>query len=243
MSSTPPVGQLDLLLIAPSTAEFCTFPVGAAEFDLVANRIVGSVRNSGQVIGADVRSPSFQRGTPVLNRQSVSLISDADLDHIAAGLELDERASLDGLRALGAAHVDTAGVDVAAHAARLEDLPEGGATRLFLAQCLGVNVVVGGFQGAGAITDFLALPAGTDFGPYDTVRRRFTDAAVVITRVNEPCASPGRMVEKYYPRPIGRLGKRFVQVAQGRRGYVGMVVRGGAMTQGQRLGFVPFGGR
>jgi hypothetical protein len=179
----------------------------------------------------------------VLNRQSVSLISDADLDHIAAGLELDERACLDGLRALGAAHLDTEGVDVAAHAARLEELAGGRAHRLFLAQCLGVNVVVGAFEGAGTITDFRALPAGTDFGPYDTGRRRFTAAAVVITRVNEPCVSPGRMVERYYPRPIGKLGKRFVQVAQGRRGYVGMVAKGGTMVQGQRLGFVPFGGR
>jgi hypothetical protein len=243
MSNPPPVGLLDLLLIAPSTAEFCTFPVSAAEFDLVDNRIVGSVRNGGQVTGADVRSPSFQLRTPVLNRQSVSVISDADLDHIAAGLDLDEQASLDGLRALGAAHVDTKGVDVAAHAARLDELADGQATRLFLAQCLGVNVVVGGFAGAGAITDFLALPPGVDFGPYDTERRRFTDAAVMITRVNEPCASPGRLVEKYYPRPVAELGKRFVQVAMGRRGYVGMVAKGGSMAQGQQLGFVPFGGR
>ncbi len=243
MSTSPPVGTLDVLLVAPSKTEFCTFPVTSAEFDLVTNRIVGSVRNGGQVIGADVRSPAFQRRTPVLNRQSVSLISDTDLDHIAAGLELDERASLDGLRAMGAAHVDTAGVDVAAHAARLDGLAEGEATRLFVAQCLGVNVVVGGFEGAGTITDFLALPAGIDFGPYDVERRRFTDAAVVVTRVNEPCAQPGALVEKYYPRPTGKLGKRFVQVARGRRGYVGMVAKGGLMTQGQRLGFVPFGGR
>jgi hypothetical protein len=238
MSTSPPSGTLDALLIAPSKTEFCTFPVLTAEFDLVTNRIAGGVRNGGQVIGADVRSPSFQRRTPVLNRQSVSLISAADLDHIAAGLELDARACLEGLRALGAAHVDTEGVDVAAHASRLEALDGPSATRLFLAQCLGVNVVVSGFEAG-----FAALPPGTDFGPYDVERRRFTDAAVMITRINEPCAAPGALVEKYYPRPTGRLGKRFVQVATGRRGHVGMVAKGGSMTEGQRLAFVPFGGR
>lgn len=243
MSTPPPTGRVDLLLVAPSTAEFCTFPVETAEFDLVANRMVGSVRNGGQVIGADVRSPSFRRGAAVLNRQSVSLIGDTDLDHISAGLELDPRACLDGLRAMGAAHVDTDGVDVPAHAARLEGLDDGEAVRLFLAQCLGINVVVGGFEGSGAVADFLALPAGVDFGPYDLARRRFTDAAVVVTRVNTPCASPGKMIEKYYPRPVGGLAKRFVRVAQGHRGYVGMVAKGGTMTQGESIGFVPFGDR
>src|SRR4051794_16475014 len=129
MSTPPPTGRLDLLLVAPSEAEFCTFPVVTAEFDLVTNRMVGSVRNGGQVIGADVRSPSFRRRAAVLNRQSVSLIADTDLDHIAAGLELDPEACLDGLRAMGAAHVDTDGVDVAAHATRLEELDGGQASR------------------------------------------------------------------------------------------------------------------
>ncbi|HEX6347480.1 MOSC domain-containing protein [Umezawaea sp.] len=243
MSFPTPAGRVDLLLVAPSRTEFSTFPVTAAEFDLEANKIVGSVRNAGRVVAADVRCRAYRRGTTVLNRQSVSLISDTDLDHIAAGLGLDERACLDGLRALGAAHVDTDGVDVAAHAALLDGLADGEAGRLFLAQCLGVNVVVGGFAGEGAIPDFGALPAGVDFGPYDRVRRRFTDAAVVVTRVNEPCARPAALVEKYYPRPIGRLGKRFVRVAAGRRGYVGMVARGGSMAVGQSLGFVPFGAR
>jgi MOSC domain-containing protein YiiM len=97
-----------------------------------------------------------------------------------------------------------------------------------------MNVVVGG--------DFL-LAAGTDFGPYDVERRRFTDAAVMVTRVNEPCVSPARMLEKYYPVAIDGVGKRFVRVAQGRRGFVGMVVKGGTMAVGEQIGFVPFGGR
>ena len=228
MSTSPLVGTLETLLIAPGEAEFRTSPVSAAEFDLAGNRIVGSVRNGGQVIGADVRSPSFQRRTPVLNRQSVSLISSADLDHIAAGLELDERACLDGLRAM----------DAADGASRSEEPGDGESARLFLARCLGINVVIGKFEG-----DFLALPPGIDLGPYDVDRRRFTGAAVMITRVNSPCAQPGAMVERYYPRPIARAGKRFVQVAKGRRGYVGMVVKGGTMAVGQVMGFVPFGGR
>lgn len=218
--------------MAPSTAEFCTVPVGDAEFDVVSNRIEGSVRNGGQVIAADVRSPSYQRYTPVLNRQSVSLISDADLDHIAGELGLEEEACGKGLQSLAAAY---------------EVLPrevEGAAAvRLFLAQCLGVNVVIGGFRGTGGIQDFLVLPPGVDFGPYDVEHRKFTGATVMVTRVNTPCAQPAAMIGKYYPEVVEGLAKRFIVAARGRRGFVGMVVRSGRMVEGEGVGFVPFGGR
>ncbi|PRY37417.1 hypothetical protein [Umezawaea tangerina] len=232
MSTLPPLGHLDLLLVAPSTAEFCTVPVGAAEFDVVANRIEGSVRNTGQVIGADVRSPAYPRYTPVLNRQSVSLISDTDLDHIAGELGLEAEACGKGLQSLAAAY-EVAPRDVEGDAA----------VRLFLAQCLGVNVVVKGFQGAGEIEDFLVLPPGVDFGPYDAEQRKFTGATVMVTRVNTPCAQPAAMIAKYYPEVVEGVAKGFIVAGRGRRGFVGMVVRSGGMVEGDLVGFVPFGGR
>jgi hypothetical protein len=63
----------------------------------------------------------------------------------------------------------------------------------------------------------------------------------MITRSNAPCSSPGKKIQAEYPEERPDLAKRFVVVAKGRRGHVGMVAKGGKMAIGQSVSFVPLG--
>jgi hypothetical protein len=244
MSRRFPSGRVDLLLVAAHPGDFYAYPVRQARFDLVGNRIAGDVRHGGTTRTADLRSRAYRRGMDtVLNRQSISLISDTDLDHIRNELGMDDGTALAALHRRAAADQAAGRWISGSYQERLADVAgrPGAAGRLLLAQCLGVNLVVRDFDGTGSTPRFPDLAAGADVGPYNTRTRKFTDATVMITRRNEPCASSGRQLAEALPDLPSDLVKRFVAVALGRRGYVGMVVRAGTMREGDLLGFVPFG--
>lgn len=245
MSLTVPTGNVEALLLARGPESFFSHPVPEIYFDLESQTMVGDTRRGGQTILADVRSSAYRRKVDtVLNRQVVSVVGSPDLDYISSELDLDEGVALKGLLNRYHADAERGGLEVPDdYVSVLHDLKDdapGELKRLFLAQCLGANLVVGEFDGAGEVDEFRNLSRGIDFGPYNDATHKFTDATVVITRPNRPCITAGKMIEDVYAdRPS--LAKEFVVAAQGRRGFVGMIAKGGSMVVGQTLGFVPYG--
>ena len=67
----------------------------------------------------------------------------------------------------------------------------------------------------------------------DEESRKFTAASVMITRYNGPCVHPGNKIEKHYPGKSDGLAKRFIIAAEGKRGFVGMVVKPSVMSVGR----------
>jgi hypothetical protein len=243
-------GNVETLLVGADPDSFYTYPVQEATFDLETQAIVGNARHGGQTTLADVRVPAYRKKQDVVvNRQAVSIVGAEDLDYLADELALDEEVALTGL--LHKYHTDNQRDDYTVptgdYRSFLEGITDtpGALNRLFLAQCLGANVVIGGFQGTDTIPNFRSLQRGLDVGPYDDVTRKFTPdgATVMLTRPNAPCIGPGKLIEVTYGSEVDEIerAKQFVRVGQGRRGFVGMVAKGGQMAIGQALRFVPFG--
>ena len=215
---------IEALFVPSDPWDFYSSPVDELVFSLDPNGIVGEERHRRNVTFADVRSPAYQKKRDrVLNRQSVSFVSSEDLDYITDELDLDPYLLF-----------------------RTEDiLPDANyaqhTIRMFLSQRLGANVLLSDFHAADDVATFRDLTPGIDFGPYDTETRKFTAATVMLTRINGPCIKPAQRIQDEYPGEIPGLAKRFLQIAIGRRGFVGMVAREGRMTVGQTVRFVPFG--
>lgn len=248
---TFPSGTIETLLIGANPDSFYTYPVECAEFDLHNQAMVGNLRHGGVTTVADVRAPAFRRRQDeVLNRQSVSIVGAEDLDAIAGQIGIDEELALEGL--LHRFHADrvsgvaSQSLGYLSTLERVEDVP-GGINRLFLAQCLGANVVVGDFQGTDDIPNFRSLERGMDLGPFDDDAGKFRagGAAVMVTRPNAPCIGPGELIESVYGAKADGVGfaEEFVRAGQGRRGFVGMISKGGEMAVGQAIRFVPYGER
>jgi hypothetical protein len=215
---------IEALFLPSDPKDFCSSPVNTLAFSLNPNGIVGEERHRRNATLADIRSPSYRKKVDtVLNRQSISFVGSEDLDYIADALGLDPHTLVQTERIL----TDT---NDAQHT-----------MRMFLAQYLGANVLLSSFQATDEIANFRSLTPGIDFGPYDAETRKFTDATVMITRINGPCIKPAQRIQNEYPGKVPDLAKRFLQVAQGRRGFVGMVAKEGIMTVGQSVWFVPFG--
>lgn len=211
--------NIEALLLPKKSDDFYTYPVDSLEFDIGNNGVVGDLRHGGSYRYADIRTPSFQKNHDLLvNRQSVSVVVGTDLDYIAGEMGLDADLILE----------DDPGSSTPQQA-----------SRLLLAQCLGANILL----------DEVRLEeleprnplSVLDFGPFDEQSGKFTDAVVQVTRPNEPCIWPGKKIEERYPGDKTDLAKRFVTVAQGRRGFVGLVIKSGAITKDQSVTFVPFG--
>jgi hypothetical protein len=245
-----PGGNVETLLIAADPDSFYTYPIQDAVFDLDRQTIVGNVRHGGQTTLADVRTPAYRKKQDVtLNRQAVSVVGAEDLDYLANKLSLDEDVALSGL--LHRYHVDNQREDFAVPTDHYRSFLEsikgspGALNRLFLAQCLGANIVVGGFQATDGTPNFRSLQRGLDVGPNDDSVRKFTSdgATVMITRPNAPCIGPGKLIEATYDTSSDGIerAKEFVRTGQGRRGFVGMITKGGQMAIGQTVSFVPFG--
>jgi len=238
-----PAGSVETLLVGANPDSFYTYPIPDAEFDLANQTMDGNLRHGGPTTLADIRTPAYRKKQDtVLNRQVVSIVGAEDLDYLADHLELDEELALQGL--LRRFDTDThAGVATGpGYTATLEQAT-GTLTRLFLAQCLGANMVVSDFQGTHDTPNFRSLSRGIDVGPYDEATRKFTPdgATVMITRPNPPCIGPGKLIEATYGSSGGECAKAFVKFGQGRRGFVSMVSKGGQMEVGQALRFIPYG--
>lgn len=247
MYGTHPQATIEALLIPADSRNFFTTPRGELDFDLEHNTVLGDARHGGLTNTADMRAPAFMKGKDtVLNRQSVSIVSGEDLDHISEALELDSSVILGDAAETASLDNDTT---LTLMAASLRVAPEtliaqpSRVTRLFLAQCLGANVILGSYQGTTEAPTFRELGRGTDVGPYDPGHRKFTDAAVMITRPNEPCHQIVSETLRHYPTVLPRINHELLRLAQGRRGFVGMVSKGGKMLVGQSVQFVPFGER
>jgi hypothetical protein len=106
---------------------------------------------------------------------------------------------------------------------------------------LGANILLSNFSATDDVAAFRELIPCTDFGPYNPETKKFTDVTVMITRANAPCMPPGKVIQTMYPLSDPDMAQRFVRVAEGRRGFVGMVVKAGKMSVGQQVAFVPFG--
>ena len=111
--------------------------------------------------------------------------------------------------------------------------------RLFVARCIGVNIVLGDFVGTEDIPGFYDIPNATDAGPFNQSRGKFIGAALMTTRYNAPCIHPGKKLEARYPIKIDGLAQRFVTVAEGRRGFAAMVIKPGSYSVGRQVSFVP----
>lgn len=207
-----PSATIETLLITQDAGDFCTTPLPRATFD--HDGMVGNVRHRGRTRLADMRIKAYVRDQDtVLDRQQISIVDTDSLDHIAGELELDEDL-------LASRH-------------------EGNTSRLFLARCMGANIVFAGFQGTGEVPSFHDLANATDFGPYDPDAEKFTAATAMITRYNGPCVHPGKKIEEHYPGKSDGMAEKFVQAALGRRGFVGMVVKAGIISAGQEVTFIP----
>jgi len=242
VNPTHPLAAIEGLFKPGDPQDFYTVPFDALEMAIEPNGIVGARRHSGSATLADVRAPAYTRKVDVvLNRQSISLVGAEDMDYIADELDLNPYALFvaEGIR--------SGNTPTATFNRMMDDLYERGEprriTRRFLARCLGANVLLGSFTASERVPNFRSLAPGTDFGPYDVEAKKFTAATVMITRPNGPCVAPSEKIKQHYPDEIPQLGKRFVQAAQGRRGFVGMVAKGGYMVMDQVVGFVPFGER
>lgn len=247
MRSLHPTATIEALLLPPDPNSFFTTPRSELEFDIAQNGIIGELRHRSMVSTADIRTPSYARGQDtVLNRQSVSIVGAEDLDYVSdhLGLKADtiledaaEAAQLDQdtMLTLLAADLRVSADTLTAQPSRI--------TRLFLAQCLGANILLGNFQGTADSPEFRTIDRGTDIGPYDPGKQKFTDATVMITRPNAPCHSVARETKQRYPVDIADLDKKLLSALQGRRGFVGMVAKGGKMAVGQFVQFIPLGER
>ena len=225
-SQTTPVASIEALLLAPDAGNFQTELRQQLEFSLDPNGIVGDKRHNGNSTKADVRTKRvYKRGREVPNRQSVSIVDASDLDYIAARLGIDEEVVYENMA------VDLR-VGLTAPQAR----------RLFLASCMGANVLLGEYKGTEETTEFRNLSRGLDLGPFDPENDNFTDATVLITRPNAPCVGPGKKIRDNYPGSLPDTTPRdFVDIAEGRRGFVGMVAKPGSMAVGELVQFVLFG--
>lgn len=245
MRKLHPTAAIEALLLPPDPDSFYTSPRSELEFDIAQNGIVGEFHRRSTVSTADICTPSYIRGQDtVLNRQSVSIIGSEDLDYVSDSLGLEasvilgdaaETAQLDTdtMLTLLAADLRVSTDTLAAQPSRI--------TRLFLAQCLGANILLGNFKGTVDFPDFRKISRGTDVGPYDAGKQKFTDATVMVTRPNAPCHDIATETKQRYPRDIADLDKKLLSALQGRRGFVGMVAKGGKMTVGQVVQFIPLG--
>lgn len=206
-----PTAKIEALLLTENPDDFYSSPRNELVFDF--DGIVGDERHRGRTMLADVRIKSFtKKQAEVLNRQTVSLIDTGSLDIIAQDLNLDP--------------------DVI-----VRQYNE--TMRIFLARCLGANILLHDFQGSPAIPEFYNLPNATDFGPFNPENTKFSDAALMITRYNTPCIHPGKKIEEHYPGDSEGLAPRFVKTALEHRGYVAMVVKVGKMAVGDSVMFRP----
>lgn len=225
--SQEPLAVIDGLLICNNSADFVTTPQTWLEFNLNPNGIRGNERHTGNVANADGRTQAFVKGDTVLNRQSVSIVGTDDLDYI--GDEL----SIDPLVVYRNFDEDWR-----------ERLTPVAARRLFLASCMGANILVGSFSATEEVQGFGDIKPATDFGPFDSYNMKFNNAVVMITRKNNPCTGPGKKIaDKYVGKLPQTTTRDFVKVAEGRRGFVGMVVKSGVMSVGDTVQFVPLGSR
>ncbi|HSW74807.1 MAG TPA: hypothetical protein VLG16_02960 [Candidatus Saccharimonadales bacterium] len=241
-----PAGNIEGLLVGSDPDSFYTYPVAAAEFDLAGQTMAGNLRHSGQTTLADIRTPAYRKKEDiVLNRQAVSIVGSEDLDYLADSLDINEELAFDGLirrfRSDSEAKVPT-GPDYGSTLEQATEVP-GALRRLFLAQCLGANMIVSDFEGTDIVPDFRSLSRGVDVGSFDAETCKFTPdgATIMITRPNAPCSPPGKLIEAMYGLPGRDRAKDFVRLGQGRRGFVGMVSKGGQMAIGQSLRFIPYG--
>lgn len=209
-----PTSGVEALLAAKQIEDFYTSPLTQAAFDI--DGLVGNDRHSSRTRLADMRIKPYVRDCDVvLNRQQLSMVDGASLDFIADELEL--------------------------YGDLIADRHEGDTRRLFLARCMGANIVFGDFRGTKEIPSFHDIPNATDFGVLDSEHGKFTDdtATVMITRYNGPCIHPGKKIEEHYPGNTDGLAGRFVKAASGKRGFVGMVIKPGVMSVGQEVTFTP----
>lgn len=209
--SNHPTANVEALLLTDSSEDFYSSPRDELEFD--EDGIIGDQRHRGRTMTADVRIKSYpKKQATVLNRQTVSLIDEESLDFIGDDMELDPNVI----------------------ANRYEE-----SRRMFLARCIGVNVVFDSFQGNNEIPEFYDVPNATDVGPFDPETHKFSAASLMITRYNPPCIHPGNKIEKYYPGAHEGLAQQFVRSAEGRRGFVAMVVMPGRLAVEDTVMFYP----
>lgn len=247
MYTNHPTATIEALLLPTDPQDFWTTPRSEIEFDLETNAVVGDVRHAGFIRAADVRTPSYTRGRDItLNRQSVSIVGAENLDEISNKIGLNHNSILDdmayNLQLDRETSISLMAADLGVEVETLEAQPSR-ITRLFLAQCLGANILLGNFGASLQAKSFEDIERGMDVGPYDPGKRKFTDAAVMITRPNEPCHSIGREILQRYPGVIPDIDKQLLRASRERRGFVGMVVKSGKMTVGQTVQFVPLGER
>lgn len=212
--------NIEGLFLPQTSDDFFTYPVDSLEFSIENNGVIGDKRHNGSYRYADVRAGSYAKKQDLLvNRQGVSVVIGTDLDYIAEELSLDPDLIMEGTND--------------------DSLTPQLASRRFLAQCLGANILLDEvrFEELEPRHPFSVL----DFGPYDEENGKFTSATVQVTRPNGPCIWPGKKIEEHYPGDEPNLAKRFVTSAQGRRGFVGSVIKAGMMTKNQSVSFVAFG--
>jgi hypothetical protein len=251
MSRVPefcPTATIDALLWTPNPEEFQTEVVSTLSFTSNPNGIPGD-RHCCNTILSDVRAPTYTRKVDeVLNRQSVSFIDTAGAAHYSTLLGLDGEAYLEhrasklrmstnDLLMETARQLGTTDTELQKKPQRILDL--------FLAECLGANVLLGDFQGTDRIPSFRDVPPAYDFGPYNPQTGKFTGATVMTTAVNDPCIHPGKKIVQRYPAKYLQpdVAKNFAQDEEQHRGFVGMVAMAGEMRRGQEVVFVPFRGR
>ncbi len=225
--SQEPLAVIDGLLICNNSADFTTTPQSWLEFKLNPNGIRGNERHTGNVANADVRTQAFVNGDTVLNRQSVSIVGADDLDNIGDELGIDPMVVYRNF-----------------DEDWREALTPAAARRLFLASCMGANILVGSFSATEEVKGFREVKPATDIGPFDSNNMKFNNAVVMITRENNPCTGPGKKIADQYAGELPQTAARdFVKVAEGRRGFVGMTVKPGIMSVGDTVQFVPLGSR
>ena len=212
-----PTAYIETLLLAESEDDFFSSPKSELGFSF--DGIVGDKRHGGRAMLADVRAKFYRKKRDeVLNRQQVSLIDVESLDRIADELDIDP--------------------EVIREAYSNE-------RRVFIAQCMGANIVLNGFHGNGHISNLRELPNATDFGVFDAEAGKFKSdsATLMITRYNAPCVHPGLKLQEYYPNASENMASEFVRVAQNNelvhRGYVAMVAKGGKLRVGEQITFCP----
>ncbi len=203
--------RVESVFLAERADDFYSEPRESLTFDL--DGIAGDQRHRGRTMVADVRIKPYQKGQDeVLNRQTVSVIDSGSLDVIADSLELD-----------------SGGIEERYGVSR----------RTFLAQCIGANILFDNFRGSEQIPEFYDTPNATDVGPYCPDTNKFSAAALMVTRYNSPCIHPGKKIEAHYPKRVDGLAQRFVQAAEGRRGFVAMVVKPGVIAVNDEVMFRP----
>lgn len=202
--------NVETLLLTESSDDFYSSPRDELEFDFYG--IVGDERHRGWTMMADARAKPYNKEQDeVVNHQQFSLIDDKGLDFIGDEMDIDP--------------------DVIAN--RYEE-----SRRIFIARCIGANIVVSNFEGNDDIPAFCEMLNSTDFGPFDS-DDKFSDASLRIMRYNPPCGNPGKKIEEHYPEPREGLAKQFVRAAEGKRGFVGVVAKVGKFTVNDTVMFRP----